>query len=105
MGRVINIANKLDREPRFLIVDETHKYKVDCTKNAVTKVMALEGTDKDQIDEIITILLGKEAFKEIEKMDLPYDNWVIIMKGAIAVAVNKDLDDVEEDFREETKSE
>ena len=106
MGRVINIANKLDREPRFLVIDDNHKYKVDSTKNAVMKVMDLDGeNDAQQLDEILKILLGSKAFKEIEDMGLPYDNWVIIVKAAIAVATNKSFDEVDADFREEDKSE
>ncbi|MCR4670583.1 MAG: hypothetical protein K5643_05260 [Saccharofermentans sp.] len=104
MGRVINISNKLDREPRFLIIDEKHKYKVDCTKNAMLKVMALEnGDDLEQINEILKILLGNEAIKQIEDMNLPFDNWVTIMKAAMAVAMNKDLEDIEDDFRTDTE--
>lgn len=105
MGRVISIANKLDREPRFLILDETHKYKVNCTKNAVMKVIDLQDDDAKQLDEILKILLGNEAFKDIEGMELPYDNWVTIVKAAIAVATNKSFDEVEADFREEEKAE
>ena len=102
MGRVINISNKLDRDPRFLIVDDTHKYKVDCTKNAVLKVMDLDSdNDAAQLDEILKILLGSKALKEIEDMQLPYDNWVTIVKAAIAVATNKDFDDVDAEFRGE----
>lgn len=102
MGRVINISNKLDREPRFLVVDDTHKYKVDCTKNAVLKVMDLDSdNDAAQLDEILKILLGAKALKEIEDMQLPYDNWVTIVKAAIAVATNKDFDDVDAEFRGE----
>ena len=105
MGRVINIGNKLDREPRFLILDDTNKYKVECTKNAVLKVMSLEGgNDIEQINEIINILLGNKALKEIEEMELPFDNWVTIMKAAIAVATNKDFDDVEADFRDDKET-
>ena len=101
MGRVINIANKLDREPRFLVLDETHKYKVNSTKNAVVKVMSLDGgNDSEQLDEILKILLGNQAFKEIEGMELPYDNWVTIVKAAIAVATNKDFEEVDAEFRD-----
>ena len=100
MGKVINISNKLDREPRFLVVDEKHRYKVDCSKNAVTKVMALdEDSGFEYLDQTLKILLGNAAFKEIEAMELPYDGWVLLVKAAIAVATNKDLEDVEDDFR------
>ena len=106
MGRVINISNKLDREPRFLVVDEEHRYKVDCSKNAVTKVMALdEDSGFEYLDQTLKILLGNSAFKEIEDMGLPYDGWVLLVKAAIAVATNKDLEDVEDDFRKEEGTE
>lgn len=106
MGRVINIANKLDREPRFLVIDEKHRYKVDCSKNAVSKVMGLDSgeTDLKYIDQALKILLGNEAVKEIDSMDLPFDAWTLIVKGALAVAMNKDLEDVESDFRTEKES-
>lgn len=104
MGRVINIANKLDREPRFLILDDTHKFKINCSKNTVMKVMALEpgsGDDLGYMDEALTLLVGKEAVKQIEDMDLPFDNWMTIFKAAIAVATNKNFEEVESDFRGE----
>ena len=106
MGRVINIANKLDREPRFLVIDEKHRYKVDCSKNAVSKVMDLDSgeTDLKYIDQALKILLGNEAVEEIDSMDLPFDAWTLIVKGALAVAMNKDLEDVESDFRTEKES-
>lgn len=106
MGRVINIANKLDREPRFLVIDEKHRYKVNCSKNAVSKVMDLDSGEKDlkYIDQALKILLGNEAVKEIDSMDLPFDAWTLIVKGALAVAMNKDLEDVESDFRTEKES-
>ncbi len=104
MGRVINIGNKLDREPRFLILDETHKYKVNCDKNTVMKVMSLESENKDDLkylDEMLVLLIGKDAVKQIEEMDIPFDGWMTIVKAAIAVATNKDFDEVEKDFRSE----
>lgn len=104
MGRVINIANKLDREPRFLVVDDTHRYKVNCTKNVVMKVMDLDEKEPNYLDEMLKLLIGGEALHEIEEMGLPYDNWVIIMKAAVAIATNKSYDEVENDFRGEEEA-
>lgn len=106
MGRVINIGNKLDREPRFLILDETHKFKVNCDKNTVMKVMSLESENQEDLkylDEMLVLLIGKDAVKQIEEMDIPFDGWMTIVKAAIAVATNKDFDEVERDFRSEEK--
>ena len=103
MGRVLNISNKLDREPRFLVLDDKHRYKVDCTKNAVTKVLALEsedGKDLDYIDQAMKLLLGNEAVKEINAMELPVDNLNLILRAALAVATNREFKDEGESFRE-----
>ena len=109
MGRVINIGNKLDREPRFLVVDEEHRYKVDCRKNTVIQFMELSDqmdndtsvTDSVKImDDCIKMLIGEVAFKELEEMELPFDEWQLIFKAATAVAMNKNLEDADADFRE-----
>ena len=109
MGRVINIANKLDREPRFLVIDDQHRYKVDCRKNTIMQFMELS----DQMDEknslesmetmekCLELLIGNKAVKEINDMELPWDSWNWIFKAALAVALNKDLKDVDADFRED----
>lgn len=108
MGRVINIGNKLDREPRFLVIDEDHQYKVDCTKNAVTKFMALDESGMeatDYMDVGLDILIGSKARKEIESLELPFYEWTTIFKAVIALATNKDLEDVDELFRDGSKKE
>lgn len=109
MGRVINIANKLDREPRFLVIDDQHRYKVDCRKNTIMQFMELS----DQMDEknsqesmetmekCLELLISNKAVKEINDMELPWDSWNWIFKAALAVALNKDLKDVDADFRED----
>lgn len=106
MGRVINIGNKLDREPRFLVIDEQHQYKIDCTKNAVTKFMALDSDgmeSSDYMDAGLDILIGPKARKDIEALELPFYEWTTIFKAVIALATNKDLEDVEELFRSESE--
>ncbi|MBP5261263.1 MAG: hypothetical protein J6Z43_03945 [Clostridiales bacterium] len=113
MGRVISIANKLDREPRFLVVDDDHRYKVDCRKNTVIQFMELSDKIDDNtsvkdsmaaMEDGIKLLIGAQALKELESMDLPFDSWQWIFKAATAVAMNKDLKDVDADFREEERA-
>ena len=109
MGRIINIGNKLDREPRFLVVDKDHKYKVDCRKNTVIQFMELaDQIDNDTnvtdstkaMDDGIKMLIGEAAFKELEAMELNFDEWLWIFKAVTAVAMNKNLEDADADFRE-----
>lgn len=110
MGRVISIANKLDREPRFLVVDETHQYKVDCRKNTVIQFLEISDKIDDKtsvkdsmaaMEDGIKLLIGEKAFEEIEEMELSFDSWQEVFKAVTAVAMNKDLKDVDADFREE----
>lgn len=109
MGRIINIGNKLDREPRFLVIDEEHRYKVDCRKNTIIRFMEI--TDQidnstnpaesmEAMDNGLKLLVGEAAFREIEEMDFPFSEWQLIFKAATAVAMNKDLEDIDADFRE-----
>lgn len=105
MGRVINITNKLDREPRFIAIGEKN-YLVDCSKNAVLKAMEIQsngGEDLETIDKVLKILLGNEAFKEIDDMKLPYDNWQVIFIATLACAMNQNYEDVESSFRKATE--
>lgn len=106
-GKIINITNKLDREPTFIQIDE-EMVKVDNSKTAVINFMAIqkrseagEIKDSDAIDESLKIFLGAEKFKEIEKnhTDWTYNNWQVLFFACLAGAMNRTYEEVEGDFR------
>ena len=104
-GKIINITNKLNREPKFIMIDESN-YKVDCSKNAVIRFMDInkrveagEIDDISSIDESIKIFLGPEAFNKLNDMKLDFDDWKIIFFACVSAAMNKDLEEVEDSFR------
>ena len=104
-GKIINITNRLNREPRFICIGEKN-YKVNCSKNAVLEVMELQtngGAELETIDKILKVLLGSEAFRELEDMELPYDNWQVIFIATLACAMNKTYEEIDESFREATE--
>lgn len=106
MGRVINITNKLDREPKFIAIEDKN-YAVNCSKNAVLKFMDIEKkvesgelSEIESIDEAVKLFLGVKAFKEIEGMDLSFEGWKIVFFAIIACAMNRDFEEVENSFRD-----
>ena len=111
MGRIINITSKLDREERFIQIEQK-MYKVDCTKNTVLKFMELEERsasgevkEKDVLDEGIKLFLGTKAFHEIDKEnpEFHWSDWQVIFFGVLASALDKDYDEVVNSFRKSTQ--
>lgn len=109
-GKIINITNKLDREPTFIEIDGS-MYKVDNSKTAVINFMGIqkkseagEIEDAQAIDEALKIFLSPEKFAEIDKKnpDWTYNNWQILFFACLASAMNKPYEEVEASFRKAT---
>ncbi|MBQ0037756.1 MAG: hypothetical protein KBS74_03695 [Clostridiales bacterium] len=102
MATVINITNKIKNEEKFLVVGE-NKYRVDDRKNTVTEVMALfddaSKGDFERMDEALRLLIGGEAFAEVEEMNLPLTDYQAIFIGAMACVNGKTYEETEATFR------
>lgn len=91
MAKTIDLSQKLDNSRPFIKVAEGKIFEVDNRKNTVLKLskqMESAGDgDLSAIDDVIKGLLGKEAAKEIEAMDLPipaYENLIIGLMAAVS---------------------
>lgn len=111
-GKIINITNKLDREPSFVQIDEK-MYKVDNSKTAVINFMAVqkkleagEVEDSQAIDEGLKIFLTPEKFNEIDKEnpEWTFNNWQVLFFACLASAMNRSYEEVEASFRKYTDS-
>lgn len=105
MAKVIDISSKLTVEEKFLHVAEGKDYKIDDRKNTVIKInqMMAEGqnsNDISMIDKVISICLGEKAFKEIDKMNLPFAQYQNIFIGIMAAISDKSFDEMEKSFRD-----
>lgn len=112
-GKIINITDKLSRQPKFIAIDEKN-YKVDCSKNAVLKFMDLnkrleagEIGDIECIEEATKLFLGADKYRELEteNEDLSFDDWKVIFFACISAAMNRDLEEIENSFRNASKGE
>lgn len=103
MATIIDITGKIKNEQKFIkLGDKT--YKVDDSKNTVTKVHAMfeSGTsDVDQMEKALEMLLGKEAKKDIDAMNLTFDDYKVPFIAVMACVSGKSYEDAEADFRNE----
>ena len=102
MATVINITDKLKNEEKFLVIGDK-RYKVNDSKNTVTAVFAaLESKNEKDIgiiDEALKLLLGAEAFREIDEMNLPFNDYQAVFIGAMACVSGKSYEETEASFR------
>ena len=103
MATHIDITGKLKYEPKFIQIGDK-SYKVDDSKNTVTKVMALfegGGSEIEHMDKALALLLGKEAFKAIEAMNLSMEDYRVPFIAVMACVTGKTYEEAEADFRDQ----
>lgn len=100
MATVIDITGKIKNEEKFIVYNGK-SYKVDDRKNTIVKVYALldnsDGTNIETIDEIMKLILGKEAVKDFE--GFAYDDYLVPFFAVMACVQNKSYDEVANSFR------
>lgn len=103
MGKILDITNKLTNERPLIKIAEDKIYEVDNSKNTVLKInQTLQNNDKDEIELIdfaIKTLMGKEAFNEIEKMDLDMKGYKAIFIAIMAAVSDEEYEVVEQRFQ------
>lgn len=102
MAKIIDISNKIQNEPKFIYISEELQFKVDDRKNTVLKALALMENGENNVedmDELIKLVLGKEAFKKINDLDLSFDGYVTIVKAIMSVISNIPLEEFDKRFQ------
>lgn len=100
MATLIDITGKIKNEEKFIKYgDKT--YKVDDRKNTVMKAFAAiddkDGVDPSTIDNVMALLLGKEAVKDFA--GLAFEDYLVPFFAAMACVQGKSYDEVESSFR------
>ncbi|HAE92131.1 MAG TPA: hypothetical protein DCG60_05725 [Tissierella sp.] len=74
MSKIIDISAKLTNERPKLKLAEDKIYDIDDRKNTIIllnqKMEKLDMNDINAIDEMISVVLGEDAAKEIKKLNL-----------------------------------
>lgn len=105
MNKTIDITKYLTNERPTIKLAEDKVYEVDDRKNTVLllnkKMESADLNDLEFIDEIFELLLGKEARKEIDEMDLSFSAYQTILVAAMAAVLGEDFEVAEARFRED----
>lgn len=101
--KVIDISSKLTNEKPIIKIAEGMEFPVKNDKNTVLTVNQLfsaDGNDVENFDKILKVLLGEKAVKAIDKLELPYQDYVTIIKGVTAAATGQEIEEVEQRFQQ-----
>ena len=98
MGKVINITNKLNNGPTFIVVGENKQYKVDDNYKTLMKVSSLlEENGTESMMEAIELIIGKAARKEIENMSM--SDVKVVFTALMAAVQGIDYEEAEARFQ------
>lgn len=105
MSKVIDISGKLTNERPKLKLSDDKIYEIDDRKNTVLKfeqmVQNEDLSDVETVDKMIELMLGEDAAKEIEEMDLSMIAYQSIMIAITAAISGEKYEVAERRFREE----
>lgn len=106
MGKIYTLDHKLLTEtPEIRIGDKV--YAVDNRVKTVEKINTekVEGASSfDEIERILTLILGKGATEEIDVRSMRFPAAQKLMELAVAAATGEEPEDVEARFQETRKS-
>ena len=100
---VIDISSKLSNEkPRIKIAEGT-EYEVNNSKNTMLLIsQELNNIDKNEtkaMDKAVELALGKEAFKEIESMELSFNDYKTLFIAVMAGVSGQTYEEVESNMK------
>ena len=106
MSKIIDISAKLTNERPKLKLADDKIYEIDDRKNTILqlnqKMQNADLNDLNVIDEMIKVVLGKKAAKEINDMNLPIVAYQSILIAIMAAVTGEEYEAAEARFRKET---
>lgn len=101
MARVYDIISRLENgnQKPVVKIDADHEFKINNSKAAAFRMMALmndnNAKELENLEEIIKIGLGKEAFEYIETLNLSMPNYNLIINAIMAAIGDVDIEEIE----------
>lgn len=109
MARVYDIISRLENgnQKPVVKIDTDHEFKINNSKAAAFKLMALMDDSKvkesERLENIIKIGLGKEAFEYIESLGLSMPSYNLIINAIMAAIGDVDIEEIEAEAKKEKK--
>ncbi|WP_195259331.1 hypothetical protein [Clostridium paraputrificum] len=109
MARVYDIISRLENgnQKPVVKIDADHEFKINNSKAAAFKLMALMYDNKvkesERLENIIIIGLGKEAFEYIESLGLSMPSYNLIINAIMAAIGDVDIEEIEAEAKKEKK--
>ena len=109
MARVYDIISRLENgnQKPVVKIDADHEFKINNSKAAAFRMMALMNDDNakelENLEEIIKIGLGKEAFEYIESLGLSMPSYNLIINAIMAAIGDIDIEEIEAEAKKEKK--
>lgn len=105
MSKIIDISAKLTNERPKIKIAEGKVYEIDDRKNTILKMYQMfrdgDVNDIEMMDEVIKMLLGEKAAKEIDEMNLSIKNYQTIVIAIMAAIQEITFEEAEKLFRQE----
>lgn len=104
MSKVIDISAQMTNAKPTLKISEDMVYPVNDRKSTMIllnqKMKSADLNDLDEIDGILTVLLGKKAVKEIDKLDPSFSAYQKILVACMAAVTGEDYETADARFQE-----
>lgn len=109
MARVYDIISRIENSNQRPVVkiDAEHEFKINNSKAAAFKIMALADDenikDDERYEKIIKVGLGEEGFNKIESLKLSMPSYNLIINTIMAAIGDVDLEEIEEETKKVRK--
>ena len=110
MARVYDIISILENgnQKPVVKIDAEHEFKINNSKAAAFRIMALSNDEnikeKERLEGVIIIGLGKDAFEYIESLDLSMPNYNLIISAIMAAIGDVEIEEIEEESKKAKKN-
>lgn len=109
MARVYDIISRLENgnQKPVVKIDTDHEFKINNSKAAAFKLMALMDDNKvkesEKLEDIIKVGLGKKAFEYIESLGLSMPSYNLIINAIMAAIGDVEIEEIEAEAKKEKK--
>lgn len=104
MARVYDIISRLENgnQKPVIKIDADHEYTINNSKAVALRIMAeSKNADIENMDNVVKIALGKEAYDYIETLELSMPAYTTIINSIMAAIGDVSLEEIEEETKKQ----